>query len=594
MRFRSLEKWDVSPEIEGLIFFAQRAEELLFDYTVDSYKPMSLNAPFLCTEALSVIDDIEKGLIDKANLRPILDELSWSLKNDEVAKSLIDLPIENYILDTEKSSIEEVKLRLAVLRRTLDSYRYLDKCVELLGTAIVDKKKKDIDMLSKLLYTNLINLGVNKSYLCKKTLDFFYVGKSPEKIVCCGSFKDYIEHIYPKSHKFELYFWISGLIDVVSESTEAFSIEVLDELPSDVTEMLPKSKSPIPSITYKKVAKVSGVRALDWYSAKEIAEKKLARLRDLYNLYHHKSKIEWDDKAIVIQCCEETPRLLDFLITPIEKIEDERPERASQKLNRLLKNLNLSRESFEKFNRAVDFHSLSANTRDVENQLLNLWIGLETITPTLSGHAKISQVCEGIMPFLSIMYTKRLIGVFTKDLFRWDKRTVISILNKVPVPKGARSIEKVAVLLCSPDCDELRKDLYSSLKDFHLLRFRAFSLNQKFNTPEKVISLLEEHENKVLWQIRRIYRSRNLLVHSGRTLQYLPSLVENAHDYFDQVIFTFIRMCIGEYRVKTIEQSFELAKLTRISLKRQLREIDKFDGTKALALVNDYSFMRFK
>lgn len=479
-----------------------------------------------------------------------------------------------------------------MLRRTLDSYRYLDKCLDLLFVAIEEKRKKDIDLLARLLYTNLINLGVNKSYLCKKTIDFFYVGKTPEKIISCNSFKDYVDSIYPKSHNFEIYFWVSGLIDVVSESTDAFRIEVLDQLPTDIAEKLPKSKSAIPSITYKKVAKVSGFRALDWYSAKEIAEKKLARLRDLYNLYHHKSKIEWDDKAVVVQCCEETPRILEFLSSPIEKIEDERPEQASLKLNRLLKNMKLERESFEKFNRAVDFHSLSANTQDVENQLLNLWIGLETITPTHSGNAKISQICDGVMPFLSIMYTKRLIGVFTKDLFRWDKRTTKAILSKVEIPTGARAIEKVAVLLSSNSCNELRSELYSALKDFHLLRFRAFSLSEKFKSPENVLLLLNEHENKVLWQIRRIYRSRNLLVHSGRTLQYLPSLVENAHDYFDQVIFTFIRMCIGEYRVKTIEQSFELAKITRISLKKQLKEIDSFDKNTAMALVNDYSFMR--
>ena len=592
MRFRSLEKWEISPEVEGLIFFAQRAEELLFDYTVDSYKPMSLNAPFLCEEALSVISDVKKGLLDKAHLRPILEELSWSLKHDLVAKFLVDLPYESYILSEENASIEEVEIKLSVLRRTFDSYRYLDECLDLLYIAIKNKKKKDIDSIARLLFTNLINQGMSKSYLSKKTLDFFFVGNDPEKITNCEAFRDYVDAIYPKSHNFEMYFWVSGLIDVVSESTEAFRIEVLDELPAEVADKLPQSKMGIPSITYKKIAKVSGFRALDWYSAKEIAEKKLSRLRDLYNLYHHKSKIEWDDKVVVVQCCEDEPRTLGLLNSPIEKIEDERPEQASRKLNRLLKNINLSRESFEKFNRAVDFHSLSANTRDVENQLLNLWIGLETITPTHSGHAKITQICNGIMPFLSIMYTKRLISVFTKDLLRWDRRTVNRILKKVPAPIGAKTIDKVAVLLCCPKCDDIRSELYSDLKDFHLLRFRAFTLHEKLNSPEKVVALLAEHEKKVLWQIRRIYRSRNLLVHSGRTLQYLPSLVENAHDYFDQVIFIFIHMCIGTYSVKTIDQSFELAKLTRTGLNKKLKDIDVFDSNSALILVNDYSFMQ--
>lgn len=592
MRFRSLEKWSITPEIDGFVFFAQRAEELLFDFTVDSYKPMSLSAPFLCVEAINVIADIKKGILDKGNLAPILDELLWSFKNDPVAKSLTDLPYEKYILASDETPINDVELKLSVLRRTLDSYRYLDQCICFLGESIEKIKKKDIDCYAKLFFTCLINMGVSKTYLYKKTIDFLYVGENPKNISDIRFFRKYVEFIYPKSHQFEIYFWVSGLIDLVSESTGAFRIELLDEIPAEILAKVSSTPNEIPSITYRKIAKVSGFRALDWYSAKEIAESKLARLRDLYNLYHHKSKIEWDDKALVVQCCEDTPRVLTLLRSPIEKIEDERPEQASRKLNRLLKNMDLRPESFEKFNRAVDFHSLSAGSREVENQLLNLWIGLETITPTFSGPGKISQICDGVMPFLSIMYTKRLIGVLAKDLLRWNKVAVITLLKKISCPKGTSLIEKVAILVCDPQHKPLRDELYSSLKDFHLLRFRVFSLSERFGSPQKVIELLEEHEKKVLWQIQRIYRSRNLLVHSGRTLQYLPSLVENAHDYFDQVVFIFIRMCIGPYSINTIEQAFELAKITRHKFMSDLKSATIFDVSSSLILVNDYSFMR--
>ena len=47
--------------------------------------------------------------------------------------------------------------------------------------------------------------------------------------------------------------------------------------------------------------------------------------------------------------------------------------------------------------------------------------------------------------------------------------------------------------------------------------------------------MMEAHQKKVEWQIRRIYRTRNLIVHSGRSPIFLHALIENAHDYLDQI-----------------------------------------------------------
>ena len=48
MRYRATNKWPDLSGMEGLLYFAQRAEELLFDYTLDSYKPTALNASSPC------------------------------------------------------------------------------------------------------------------------------------------------------------------------------------------------------------------------------------------------------------------------------------------------------------------------------------------------------------------------------------------------------------------------------------------------------------------------------------------------------------------------------------------------------------------
>lgn len=76
MRFRNLKKWTAPDQSKELIYFAQLLEEMLFDYSLDTYKPSALNTSLLCREALYVIEDIESGVIKRPNLDHVLEELT--------------------------------------------------------------------------------------------------------------------------------------------------------------------------------------------------------------------------------------------------------------------------------------------------------------------------------------------------------------------------------------------------------------------------------------------------------------------------------------------------------------------------------------
>src|SRR5690606_9153820 len=62
------------------------------------------------------------------------------------------------------------------------------------------------------------------------------------------------------------------------------------------------------------------------------------------------------------------------------------------------------------------------------------------------------------------------------------------------------------------------------------------------------------HKQKVEWQIRRIYRTRNLIVHSGKLPSYTNILIENLHNYFDSFLETLINKAITEKTIRTINQ----------------------------------------
>lgn len=590
MRFRATTKWAHVADLGGLLFFAQRAEELLFDYTLDSYKPPALNSRYVCEEAVSLSLDVEEGLIDENNLIEVMAELSWSISQDPVAKSLLDIPSDKYILDIGSEPLRKVRAKLEVLGRTLDPNRYLDQCANLLSGAVKSSRKSDIDRLASLFYTTLINMGVHKSHLYEKTLGFFYRGEGPKLIDRLDCIDEYIKFIYPVEHSFKVTLLASSLLADVKDSAEsAFNVKFCEDIPEEIKEFA--EDADFQKDENEVVALVEGIRVGDCYMARETAESRLGKLRDLFTLYHHKQQISWREQAIIQQCCEDGARVIGLPKNPIEKGLDQRPGDASLKLNRMLRTFKMTGRDFNKFNRAVDFHGLSVNTTDGENQVLNLWVALETIVPTQAGSAKIRQIIRGVLPFIAINYLWRVIGRLTQDLINWNKSEVMRILKKMPVPKETSVRKKVLLLLVDDSVESIRRELYSSLRDFHLLRYRVFCLSCRLETPAKTLNIIASHEKKVSWQLRRIYRTRNLIIHSGRTPNYVNTLIENGHDYLDQVLLTIIRMVGSSYRVRTIDQAFELASIAQRKIERSLRSRERHDAESVGLLINEHDFI---
>lgn len=50
------------------------------------------------------------------------------------------------------------------------------------------------------------------------------------------------------------------------------------------------------------------------------------------------------------------------------------------------------------------------------------------------------------------------------------------------------------------------------------------------------------HQKKLSWHIRRLYRTRNLIVHDSGTMYDIETLVENCHSYVDEFLKQILRL----------------------------------------------------
>lgn len=363
----------------------------------------------------------------------------------------------------------------------------------------------------------------------------------------------------------------------IQDSMNAFNLKAIDSPPDDALQAA-NLEGLIPNDNEIWV-EIENITACDRHSARREAELSLDMIRDLFLLFSHKNRISWREETIITQCCDNLPFVIRKPKNSMEKCFDLRSKDASIRLNDLIHTIGLRDSSFAKFNRAVDLHGIGSTNDRAENQLLNIWIALETLVPShVHGGSKVSKVCNGVLPIMLKNYLKRIIERASSDLIRWNRQKTGSILRKISGSKGLSLYQKVLRLIALDENDGLRSELYQELGNFHLLRFRIFELNELFKKPDNLVKRLELHEKKVAWQIRRIYRTRNLIVHLGESPSHIDTLIENAHDYLDQVMSTIIEYTCGYLDAHSLEQIFVMAQLDYEVYINYLKEIKKFDS----------------
>ena len=84
-------------------------------------------------------------------------------------------------------------------------------------------------------------------------------------------------------------------------------------------------------------------------------------------------------------------------------------------------------------------------------------------------------------------------------------------------------------------------EIINSLDNYPLLIYRLELFSQQvFINSKTIYEYLQRHKKRIRWHIMRIYRNRNMIVHSGSYMPYLSIIIENLHFYVDVLFNTLI------------------------------------------------------
>lgn len=559
MRKTSSSHWKNLKDLQGLLFFAQTIDEMLFEYTLDSYKPMALNCRLLCIECLNTIDEVRGGYMPKKNLQSVLEELKWSLEKDIAAKDILGRKFEFYV---SKIKPNEIKLNaleniIKLIYNHFNSRKYLEQLKLTLTRLVKDGNEKDkIRNLTSSYLTELINYGYHPNYIDYENFHFFFDATKVEEISKIKQLNTFFDLFNFEPSEYIVVFIGSILFRefkstlnkhdiVVTKTYNCFSKITQDEMFKD-------SRKANESFII-----CSNVKGLDHHSARENIEKFLGQATNLFNFFHHKEKPKINDISVVSRKSDNYVVIIDKPIKSILKTKyDEYPNIAATSVEKVLSEFTLNRESTYRFSRSIDLHSAALTATATENQMLDLWAALETLIPKSSESNKdrIVQICDKLIPFLQVNYIEKQFMELNEDLKKWDSVYIDKAIKKAKGYDSSNEIVSIAAFTTLKENKSLRLDLYNKLEDFPLLKNRIFSVHKMFNCPKNIKKVLDKHYTKISWHLRRIYRTRSLIIHSGSYPTYTQILIEHLHNYLDIFIKKLIEFGTEE-RISTIEQA---------------------------------------
>lgn len=558
MTILHLKNWINDERLDGLLFFSQIIEEMVSRYTIDSYKAPVLNSHSLCDEIIEVIEEIDQGFLHEKAVESVKEELLWNLQNDPIAKIILGYRY-IIIIDEIKNANSSKKLKAII---TPIQNLFENKYLELIKTELKErvrtpKEKEKILTLSRLFISELTFYGYSQEFIHNIVMQSFF---SNQRIDSVNQIEPFLNNFIFKEEPFDVFIKADTNFLLIKDLESIFDFKI-NEGPDELRRGRDEEKEFFKyNEQYPVYLKFKNIQALDPFNAHEICKTRLQHIKSLGALSTHKENFYWEEKALVYSKTDFITIIDDF--SPMLRIKDSDFSYIQSNINEIVSILvNLDAQSKYFIYNSLNLHLSAVESKNIENQLMNLWTALETLLPPpVQGDIRITHFLNSYEPFLGRKYVQKLIFDLMSELrFELDE-DLYDILTKMP---GQLSeFEKIASLVAIQTDNEIfRDEIYRKVGRNLRLRHKVFILMSNLHKSDKIYDLIKLHNKRIKWQLQRIYRARNLIVHKGGQLIYVNQLVENLHSYFHSIIHLIKEIQTDFETIESLETIFKLVKV---------------------------------
>jgi len=533
------QKWQIAEDAHK--FFLLRWEEVFNEETFDSWKLRSSNVRTILREILAAADIVERVHVYHHNLISLIDELECVVKQDLITKryysfvantiSEIRVVYEKSIRHQEKADTGALRRMVSVLIGSLADYceRLFSEAYKILSSPPV-KYKIDLDGLIMLLGIELKSLGYSITSLRNSisVLQDATIPSFPERFLRMKSL------FSTQLKQYECYFILSWS----GHFPEISSYGVLPQTPpegelSEVQEAFyDQDKSPL-------VVMVP-VKAMDVYSARSIAESILESIFSAKKMYQASKTVAIKHSQALVRSSEQE-ELVGPDTSRLIQLKDSK--QSDSDLADLFKlHDTLKSHDFAYLSAALQYHKLAIISGTDEVRLVNLWIALESLVQEGDGNI-IERVTKMLPCVLATIYIYSLLRAISEDMrFLWrcvNKEKLLPMLHESN--KYMISPKDLLRIFLDVDQGELISQFTILISENPLMLFRVNRLREQiFKDPKVMLDRLRAHKEGISWQLKRIYRLRNNIIHQGKSYPEARQLLNHLHGYFLRTMHSII------------------------------------------------------
>lgn len=538
-------------QFDGIQYFIQRLEEMLFHYSCDIFRAPVHNTKTLLMEFKKTLVEVKNGEVKEYLLNAIIEELKDSFINDKI---LIEIFGMDFVEDcAKKISIKNLDL-ISYLNNKISFDEYFQCNIAYLKKHIIcPNHKKEIEFGLRC-WIVLILSQYSPEYIYNHLNKIFTNNLTPKE-----SIMYFFDSLLFESHSYRVYFFFTKNLRGYKQLIEnRLDVKFVDD--GFFSKIYHKN---IETIGYFEL------KSVDPYSAMQCAFDKLNIFIKYFRVLSNKTSKLVEAYGFVREINETTIIKLQTKIKKYRLIESDPAFNLTSMIDGIiLACQSKNRLTYERLNRILDLHNESLQ-QSFNNSFLNLWSVLEIICVEKDAVSKVESVINGVLPILESDYYVSIFANIKDDLRdNLSKRDYYTLLENISDVKD--DVVKIAQLIFLDKYNDLLEEIFIKLKDFPLIRNKIYQLNNV-----KKIELFQKlcrYSNRVKWHIYRLYRVRNSIVHSGRNNEKVQTLGEHLHLYVDNVINEVVIKLASESKIQTIQDVLVDAKLLSHQKKAQLEQ----------------------
>lgn len=510
-------------------FFVEKAIELLYYGSMDSYR-VKLNNPKTILEELKYcLKEYEKGRIkhfptikakDKGN-KSLTDEVLMFLKQESnylkfnsISRGYLEKLIANVTEHNYKKIISSIEILLN------ENNNYLETTIDGLKVLIDSndfslQSLETLDYTLNILFSELISKGFTKGFLYKLFYGIF-VNSLKEGNDFDVHFANFRSRIIDVESEYKIIF----RIDTSNKVSEAISIITYSsfELSDDIGNIELKGNSVNIELDSFKMTNVNRkfihckVNAYDYLSALKKASNVFSEYLDIINLGLSDEFLHIQNRALVIDTRSPERGKFQNNINILDgkyKVEKEHYEQFSRKMPDIINNPNITNETKEKIKSAIRYLRLGNQSTEVEHKFINYWIGLEYLFSNYESQNTINRIKDHFINAHCLAYLIRNLYSFKKS-FSQLKSVHIELISSYNNTNDD----------FLQDCNFYREIGENLITEFPLLGYRALKLKQwlfPIGKPSNAADYIKRHKENLEIHFTRIYRLRNEIIHDAAT-----------------------------------------------------------------------------